>query len=536
MTHGSDISSVAAMIGVAAFFMPPTRISPASFFPPRMTNLEGVAVLTAATALTGAGDPIVRPAYRSSALKASVPPMTTRTRKIIALFFIAMFAASAPAVILYTAGYRYHWKKGKFEKTGIIVVDSVPSAADILINGDRQRQRTPASITRLLPDDYAVRVEKPGAMPWQKTLAVRSGETSFASDIVLFKEALPRQVAKIPIKTAAFAVDGRVAAVTAGDDVMELAVSDVSGRSTLLARFAADREGMSIVWSPDGSRLAFSSARRGADDAVPELFLYDAGGDAPVAVHELLGDAAGDEPTRLAGRWSDDGTFLAVSSSGVYEVDPVARSARPIITSPHILDALSGAAVYTLRSERTRVADKGAARTTIVLEASDPNGDAPRRTIAVLPDGDYRLLDTVGGRIAVADLRAARTTLIDFRDGEAGETFPSVTALRRGPGGRILLWSDFEMTVFDPKTGSRTLVTRQGTPINDAFWHPSGAYVVSATDSGITATELDDRGQKNSYDLGRFSRIDALHVDPSGSRILVAGAIGGQEGVFERDL
>ena len=116
--------------------------------------------------------------------------MTLRYRRIIYLVFIAVFLIIAPIITLYSTGYRYNFKKNKIEKTGILNIDSQPRGALIYLNGQYQN-KTPARFTNLLPDRYQVKVEKDGYYPWQKDLEVKSNLTTFAKDIVLFKQNLP---------------------------------------------------------------------------------------------------------------------------------------------------------------------------------------------------------------------------------------------------------------------------------------------------------------------------------------------------------
>lgn len=120
--------------------------------------------------------------------------MTLRSRRIIYLSFILIFVIITPLIILYAAGYRYNFQKHKIQKTGILILKSEPTGASIYLNGDPRKETTPARIANLLPDDYTVRIEKENFHPWQKTLPVESGLTTFAENIFLSEKNLPGQV------------------------------------------------------------------------------------------------------------------------------------------------------------------------------------------------------------------------------------------------------------------------------------------------------------------------------------------------------
>ncbi len=111
-------------------------------------------------------------------------------RRIIYLSFIAAFLIITPIIIIYTSGYRYNFKRGTLEKTGIIYLESTPRSAKIYLNGV-YRDNTPARFTNLLPDKYSVEISKDGYYPWHKTIEVQSNLTAFEKNIVLFKQSQP---------------------------------------------------------------------------------------------------------------------------------------------------------------------------------------------------------------------------------------------------------------------------------------------------------------------------------------------------------
>src|SRR5512142_2217515 len=186
--------------------------------------------------------------------------MHARARTIITFLFVAAFLVTAPALILFTSGYRYNWKRQRIQKTGSIRVETEPPGAAAYLDGVIQRRVTPTSFSRLLPEDYRVRLEKPGYLSWEKTLEVRSGETTFATGIVLYKDALPRLVLGKAVALAAWDADGTDVAFVADDGQwQELAVLKAGGEPVLLARFAKDAYADArIEWSPTGDAILFT--------------------------------------------------------------------------------------------------------------------------------------------------------------------------------------------------------------------------------------------------------------------------------------
>jgi len=127
--------------------------------------------------------------------------MAYKTRIGILICFIVLFFITAPLVVLYTAGYRWNEKKVRLEKVGIIFLRSRPSGAEIYLNGLLRSEHTPTRLRNLLPSTYDIKVTKNGYGSWEKTLPVSSGLTTFAEDIVIWKNAAPEALAASPEKT-----------------------------------------------------------------------------------------------------------------------------------------------------------------------------------------------------------------------------------------------------------------------------------------------------------------------------------------------
>lgn len=123
-------------------------------------------------------------------------------RTIVFALFVIAFLVSAPAVVLYTAGYRYQLGANKIVKTGAFNITSIPRGASVFIDDKQQKEQTPAVIDHAMPGSHVVRVQKDGYSSWQKTLEIKSGENTFATNIVLFleqeSESSPESVIKKP--------------------------------------------------------------------------------------------------------------------------------------------------------------------------------------------------------------------------------------------------------------------------------------------------------------------------------------------------
>lgn len=193
--------------------------------------------------------------------------MSPRNRAFLRWAFIIIFLIIAPVIILSTAGYRFNFGTRRLERTGVIVVDTVPSGASISLNGRLEKPTTPARLARVSPGTYRVRIEKIGFHPWEKDIAVDESQTLFLNDLVLMRDSPPKfEREQAHIVTAAFSPDDRYAATLSDEPgYAELHVFDFK---TGMDRFpyrapTAAAVTYKLSWSADSQRLFITRGSKG---------------------------------------------------------------------------------------------------------------------------------------------------------------------------------------------------------------------------------------------------------------------------------
>ena len=89
--------------------------------------------------------------------------MTLLYRRITYITFIIIFLILAPAAILYTQGFRYNFHYSRVQKTGIMIISSMPRRAQISLNGTvYDKDTTPTKVENMLPGDYEITLTKEG--------------------------------------------------------------------------------------------------------------------------------------------------------------------------------------------------------------------------------------------------------------------------------------------------------------------------------------------------------------------------------------
>lgn len=245
--------------------------------------------------------------------------MTKRARRILFLAFLAGFLVSAPAVVLYTAGYRYHFGTGQLVQTGVLSVSSVPRGANIAIDGERLRSTTPALVKNVLPGDHDVRVERDGYSSWEKTLPVNSRETTFADDVVLFLEGAPEPLRETALRAVSVnPADGRAAYAQSEGPWTEVWLHDPSsGSETLVSRLPlGNNETLSFAWPADGTALSITAAKNGVSTTTLVNLATGAPMEAP-AVSDVRLSATGDRVV-VSRHQGESNEILAYLPAGSY--------------------------------------------------------------------------------------------------------------------------------------------------------------------------------------------------------------------------
>src|SRR3989344_378214 len=169
--------------------------------------------------------------------------MTLKARRIIYIIFILIFLLAAPAILLYTAGYNYNFKKGSLLKTGVLLIDAKPTDAHFQIDGRNYDNKLPARISNLKPKDYDVHVLRDGYFGWRKTLTIGSGETVYATNILLPKQSTPNLIFETPISQALFLEKGNQFILVApkGKEIQIILFDALTRRNNILLDGLVDK-------------------------------------------------------------------------------------------------------------------------------------------------------------------------------------------------------------------------------------------------------------------------------------------------------
>lgn len=118
--------------------------------------------------------------------------MTIRGRQLLFIIFALCFIATSAVVLMYASGYRVT-REGRIVQTGVLFLNGKPRDTQVLVNQKSVGQKLPLRLQHMIPGSYTIRVEKDGHHAWEKTLDIRPRETTFATELLLWKQAEPEQ-------------------------------------------------------------------------------------------------------------------------------------------------------------------------------------------------------------------------------------------------------------------------------------------------------------------------------------------------------
>lgn len=114
--------------------------------------------------------------------------MFTEQRIRAGLFYLSVciFLIGLPFILSFALGYKFDSKTLKFTRTGLIFIKTQPQGADIYLNEKLLSEKTPATLSELLPGTYNIRVESAKYYPWSGEVEVAPRKAVLLDRIILF--------------------------------------------------------------------------------------------------------------------------------------------------------------------------------------------------------------------------------------------------------------------------------------------------------------------------------------------------------------
>lgn len=460
--------------------------------------------------------------------------MSLRFRRLLYIFFILAFLIITPLLCLYAAGYKIS-PNLKIKKTGILIIDSEPGSAKIYLNNKPQQLlfskilnqknniiKTPAKIKNLLPGEYNIRIELENYWPWQKKLTIRSGESTFAEDIILFKKDLPslilddnfHQTSISPSAKHALALNNdKITLINLNNDHKNEYIVATSAKSDLL------QENF-ILWNKNENQVIINN-----------LIFNTNNWSQPTKLTDLIKNEyeKGIEEKFLKTKWDESGSKLYfIQKNDLLSINFDSKKLQTIVSSNGIYD-------FLVKDKLVFLLQKNHEKNSINIYDAEKKEYTKKINI---PFSDYQFINPESPWLNLYDEKFNILYLID--------PFSSLKPLRDTianvintfwKNDNLLLYSDgFEIWLYDVNGHSKILLTRVSKEINNIFMPKNDNYVIYTTNKAINVIELDDREKRNITEIISLKELKDPFIDRAGELIYFYAQIGNQSGLYKLAL
>lgn len=404
-------------------------------------------------------------------------------RRILPWIFAVVFFAAAPVVVFYTAGYRWNAKKEKVERNGTLIMNSQPTGAQIILNGQRTGETTPTTLQNIPPGRSVIRYEKAGYYSWQKELDIVPERVTFANTVSLWKVSQPIPILSQPVFRLAASPNGREFAglVTASGTTNVLVWSSDGSQQTITIPTLPNPT-MTVTWADDGRTLMVEDPQ---------------GRETPVWMVSLR---AGRVPVNLPTgvyRWNGS-NIEGVNGKKILDIN---TSNGQIQQTPLPADEVDHALGFVLRYATDTSADQ------LVLFKDRLNSRG-----VILPRGAWSLAKMVSGTIILRD----NDRWISINPDEPQPLVHQANGIMMPPyvsrgTTTFLMVNDGELWSWNPE-GDPELLLREGKPITGASWHSSGQNIAFGSNGSVAMLNTDPRDGRLRTILTSFNEVSDVAI------------------------
>lgn len=111
-----------------------------------------------------------------------------KIRGVLFYLSVAVFFLGLPLILSSALGYKFNPHTFKFTQTGLISIKTQPPGAHIYLESKLLDEKSPVTITELLPGTYNVRIELESYYPWSMQVDVEPRKITRIEKIILFSK------------------------------------------------------------------------------------------------------------------------------------------------------------------------------------------------------------------------------------------------------------------------------------------------------------------------------------------------------------
>lgn len=449
--------------------------------------------------------------------------MSLQQRRLLFYTFIFLFILIAPFVILSATGQTINWKELSIQRTGSLVIESNPSNADIFLNnraptafleqlfGKPVPPKTAATLSKLTPGTYTVRLELPGHFPWEEKITIRPNEVVNLGPVYLFKHREPQHISELPATDSLLSSPNKQIVLI--PEKHQIRFINLPEKVDIMVPVSTTVP-LNVRWSSTNQMVI-----------VNEEFILDQHGQTILQVKDL----APYNPTFL--RWDNNQNNILFFENKeiLYSLNIVTKkiteelNLRPLLVGRELVDYQpNGRHIYL-------VFTKNQTTELVTLSADTP----AKQSLAELPQGRYRFMPLLNNRILLEEL--VHHSLYRIDQPLPLFLIPRITAVAqpyivgRWTGETLLYATPLEIRQWD--NNKERLIGRLSETIIDVVLIPERQSILVVTPTSIIIWPLASQPFTKTTPLLNSTHIDELLIVTS-STIQFRGKVGEQNGIF----
>ncbi|MFC1615400.1 hypothetical protein ACFL2L_01235 [Patescibacteria group bacterium] len=437
-------------------------------------------------------------------------------------------------------GYRYNFKKNKFEKTGLLFLKTKQSDINININDELYKNKVkkysfiPKFISSkieytnelkisLLPGEYDLKIYKESYWDWKKMIEIKPNLTTFATEIKLFKKTLPIKI-----------IDGNNSKIMGSpkQNTETIYMTNSNKATSSLMSYIIDSKKINTIHaflessknnfnlSPKGSKILISENNSNyiinTDKEKEQIYLNDIG------------------KNLVNIKWDMDNDYILYgigkNNHIIYKIDLIKQKKEPL--------AMAKCDDYIIQKNKLYIIENNEKNKTTILKLSinEENVD-----IAIFPyTENLNFIENTGEFLMLKDSNASVTYIIDPLAPFLNKIKATINGIQKyrwnDEKNKLLYMNDFEIWIYDLNENKNRLITRLSDKIKNVIWHKNENFIIFNTSSSINILETSNEGNKNQIELLSTKNIDSILIDKKGETLYFNGEIGVQTGLFSLDL
>jgi len=447
-------------------------------------------------------------------------------RRAIYIVFIVLFVILVPIILLYTQGYRYNFKRGRVQKTSILIISSLPKKAAIYLNNKLvEDDTTPARLERVLPGDYEIKLVKDGYHDWSKKLPAFENGTTFAEDVILWKKSIPLLLKSGQINGWLTSPDDKKIIMITDDN--KIIYLEIENKRIKNIDALEGYQNLKILgWSNSSKKIIIS----GLTESKTEYLVVNIE-DNPATILQLSSKYLPTSANSLKWDTTSDNYIFSANDEGLWQTD-LFRQDHNLILADHLpQDFISrGNDIYFFENDTIYKKSFNDDEIEVFLNPDEVRSDNQ-------PTGcqECSFVSQDQPKIVLLDRENQNLFVIDPE-----RKTPTVQSVAKDiywlKNDTLLFYNDWEIWIYELNEKEPELITRLGQPIKKAIWHPIGRHIIFVANDAIKVIELDNRELRNIIELISMDDIEYLTSDLKGENLYFKGNLADRENLFKLEI